>query len=72
MNRKGFLSIVSLVAIILLIVGAIVSYNFFKDNFVAENKESESLGNSDNFVDETNELEEEANEEDLKVGLEIK
>jgi len=71
MNKLGFLGVVSLIMIILLIVGAVVSYNFFKNSF-SENEESgedEKLANDENKGSEKLEGEDsgENSGEDLEV-----
>lgn len=71
MNKQGFLGIINLIIIILVIVGVVVSYNFFKSNFVEddESETSEDVGDlTEDFEDSGNEIFE---DEDLDEDLEI-
>lgn len=72
MNKLGFLGIVNLIIIILLIVGAVVSYNFFKSNFVEDENETGNFENDENSVedfedDESGNFEERDLDEDLEI-----
>ena len=72
MNKLGFFGIVNLIVIILLIVGAVVSYNFFKSNFVEGEDESGNFEKAENSI-EYFEDEEIGNfeDKDLNENLEI-
>ena len=60
MNKIGFFGMVNLIVIILVIVGAVVSYNFFKNNFAEE----EARGEDEKLEDDENEGDEDLDDED--------
>ena len=67
----GFFGIVNLIVIILVIVGAVVSYNFFKSNF-AESEVEEVDEDSEEIDGESEEIDDIVNgdsemNEDLKI-----
>ena len=71
MNKRGFLGIINLIIIILVIVGAVVSYNFFKDGFVES--EIEDVEKSSEEIDgESEEIDDIVNgDSELNEDLEI-
>ena len=70
MNKLGFLGIVNLVVIILVIVGAVVSYNFFKNGFAEDEKsedDKELERDGDLEILEEEDLESEDSGENLEI-----
>jgi len=56
MNKIGFLGLINLIVIILVIVGVVVSYNFFKNNFV-EKGDSEEVKSGEEVENNLEKLE---------------